>query len=189
MKKSIYTLTGAILIASLVLFACKKKKEDDTIHPDYKQDATGTASNPNPNNVTVTGTSTVANPATENTSLFVGNQGWSNLSCISTNTLYLKSDNGETIVTLNFAVPPTVGTTTYNVASTPGVSAVSIMITKAPNQPAAAVWYGRSGVVSVITTTTPSYFINAAITGTGVSCIQSTFNFPQVTLTGALGCN
>jgi hypothetical protein len=185
MKKHIFTITGAAVIASLVLLACKKK-ENDTIKPDYKQDATGTASNPQPNNVTVTGTSTVSNPATDNSSLFVGNQGWSNLSCISTNTLYLKSDNGETTVTLNFAVPPAVGTSTYNVASQAGLNTVSIMITKAPNQPSGAVWYGRSGVVSVQTTTSS---VNAAITGTGVSCVQSTFNFPQVTLTGVFGCN
>jgi len=186
MKKHIYTLTGIVAIASLVLFACKKK-QDDTIKPDYKEDATGTASNPQPNNVTVTGTSTVTNPATQNSSIYVGNAGWSNLSCISTNSLSLKSDNGTTQVTLNFVQPPAIGGPfTYQVASSPGIGVVAITITNAPNQPAGTVWYGRSGTISVSSTTSA---VNAVITGTGVSCVQSTFNFPQVTLSGLLGCN
>jgi len=198
MKKHIYTIAGALVITSLVLFACKKKKEDDTIKPNYKEDATGTASNPQPNNVTVTGTSTVTNPATENSSIYAGGAGWNNVSCASTNSLFLQSINGDCQVTLNFAILPAIGTFTYNVASAPGVNAVAITVTKAPNQPEGAVWYGRSGVVSVQAVTIactgtppcpPTYYCNAIIPGTGVSCIQSTFNFPQVTLTGVLGCN
>ncbi len=192
MKKSIYTITGVVAIATLVLFACKKK-QDDTIHPTYKEDATGTASNPQPNNVTVTGTSTVTNPATENSAIAVGGGGWSNVSCASTNSLFLKSVNGDTEVTINFALPIAVGNATYNVASSPGVGAVSIIVTKAPNQPSGAIWYGRSGLISVtgysITGPPIGFYASAVITGTGVSCVQSTFNFPQVTLTGVLGCN
>ncbi len=184
MKKHIYTLTGAVVIASLILFACKKK-QDDTIKPTYKEDATGTASNPQPNNVTVTGTSTVTNPATQNTSLYVGGAGWSNPSCITTNSLYLKGNNGDTEVTLSFASSPTLGVSYYSVASSPGFGYVSITIKNAPNQPAGAVWYGRSGTITVQTSSTT---VNAVITGTGVSCIQSTFSFPQITLTGNIAC-
>ncbi len=185
MKKNIFILAGTFAIASLIFVACKKK-DDNTIHPTYKEDATGTASNPQPNNVTVTGTSTVTNPATENSSLYAGGAGWSNPTCITTNSLYLKGNSGDTEVTLSFAVPPAVGTQTYNVGASPSLNSVSIIITKAPNQPAGIVWYGKSGVLTVSSSTSA---VSAVITGTGVLCLQSTFNFPQVILTGLLGCN
>lgn len=185
MKKSFFILTGAIAIASVVLFACKKKK-DETIHPTYKEEATGTASNPQPNNVTVTGTQTVANPATENSSINAGGGGWSNPSCITTNSLYLKGLNGDTEVTITFAQPPVVGQSTYNVASTPGLNACALTVLNAPNQPSGIMWYGRSGVITVNSSTSA---VSAAITGTGVMCVQSTFNFPQVYVSGVIGCN
>lgn len=186
MKKNVFIMTGVVAMATLVLFACKKKVDDATIHPTYKEEASGTASNPNPNNVTVTGTTTTNNPATENTSIVMGGGGWSNPSCISTNSLYLKGINGDTEVTLTFASPPMVGSYTYNVASTPGVNAVAMSVVNAPDQPSGVIWYGRSGVVTVNSSTSA---VNAVITGTGVMCVQSTFNFPQVTLYGSLGCN
>ena len=92
MKKNLFILAGVVVVATSVLFACKKK-QDDTIRPTYKDEA-GTASNPNPNNVTVTGTNTTVAPPTENSSFYVGGGGWSNPSCITTNSLYLKANNG-----------------------------------------------------------------------------------------------
>lgn len=184
MKKNILILTGIVVVASMILFACKKK-EDETIKPTYKEEG-GTGSNPQPNNVTVTGTTTVTNPATENTSIVVGGAGWSNPSCITTNSVYLKGINGETEVTISFAAPPPVGSSTYNIASTPGLNACVLTVYNAPNQPTGIMWYGRSGVISVNSSTSA---VNAVITGTGVMCVQNTFNFPQVNVTGAVGCN
>jgi len=195
MKKHIFSITAVIAVASLVFFACKKK-QDDTIHPTYKEEATGTASNPNPNNVTVTGTTTATDPATENSSIMAGGAGWSNPSCASTNSLYLKGVNGSTEITVNFASPP--GTATFQVGSQPGLGSCALTVIGAPNQPTGTVWYGYKGTLAVTTTTyitgapgptVVASNINAQILGDGVSCHQSTFNFPIVTVRGSLGCN
>lgn len=184
MKKLFYSFACVAVIGSLIFVSCKKKK-NEAITPTYKEEA-GTASNPNPNNVTVTGTTNVTNPATQNSSFYVGGAGWSNPSCITTNSLYLKGINGETEVTLSFATPPPVGNSTYNIASTPGLNAVVLTVINAPNQPSGIMWYGRSGVVTVNSSTSA---VSAVLTGTGVQCVQNSFNFPQVIVTGVLGCN
>jgi hypothetical protein len=183
MKKNIFILAGVVVIAASVLFACKKK-QDDTIKPTYKDEA-GTASNPNPNNVTVTGTNTTTPPPTENSSFNVGGGGWSNPSCITTSSLYLKANDGTTEVTVTFAIPPSIGQSTYQVATNPGANTCVFTVHNAPNQPKDVMWYGRSGVLTVNTTTSS---VNAQIT-TAIRCEQSTFKFPSVTVTGVLGCN
>jgi hypothetical protein len=183
MKKHIFTVTVVAAVASLIFFACKKKK-DDTITPTYKSEGTGTGSNPNPNNVTVTGTTNTNTPATNNSNLNVGGAGWSNPSCITTNSLYVKGINGSTEVTLQFANPPAVGTQTYFIASSPGVNSCALTVTGEPNQPAGTVWYGYEGTVSVLTTTNS---VGVSIMGS-IKCRQSSFNFPIVTVTGNLGC-
>ena len=67
MKKYIYIVSTCVAMASLILLSCEKKKDDpNRISPTYKEESPyGTAGNPNVNNVTVTGTSTITYPATD----------------------------------------------------------------------------------------------------------------------------
>ncbi|MCW3077796.1 MAG: hypothetical protein JWO32_2405, partial [Bacteroidetes bacterium] len=113
-----------------------------------------------------------------------GGSGWSNPTCISTGSLTLKGINGNTDVTITFQAPPAQGTFSYNVSPSPGPSACSMVVQNAPNQPAGIVWYGKAGIVSVQTTTSS---INA--TFSGVQCVQQSFNFPAVGVSGNIGCN
>jgi len=182
MKKNHLIIPGLVLIMALVIFACKKKDESGT-SPGFKEE-TGTGLNPFPNNPTVTGTPTSTNPATQNSQIVVGTTGWSNLSCLSTNRLALKSVNGQIDVTLNFVSPPQTGT--YAIGPIPTPSMVcSMQVNNAPNQPAGTVWVGKSGLISVTST---SSAVNATIV-TNVICTQQTFNFPQVSVSGVMGCN
>jgi hypothetical protein len=182
MKKYIFIGSTCVALAAFVLFSCKKKEDDNRITPTYKEEANGTAGNPSPGNVTVTGTVSNTNPASENSSLFVGGSGWSNPTCASTNSLTLRGINGSIDVTINFLMPPSTGT--YNVAGSAGPGVCSMIVQNAPNQPAGIVWYGKSGVVSIQTTTSS---INASFTS--VQCVQQSFNFPQVSVSGNIGCN
>jgi hypothetical protein len=176
MKKTL-ALVSFVCLSLVISFSCDKKKGDkNAITPDY-----GATGNPNPNNQTVTGSSTYSNPATQNTSLLVGNFGWSNLTCSSTNSATLKGSSGNTNVTLNFAGVAQTGT--YVVSTVPATGACAMTIVNAPDQPAGLVWVGRTGTV-VVNTSTAS--INAFFTG--VVCTQQTFNFPTVTASGTLSC-
>lgn len=181
MKKNFLAVTGIAILVSIIFFACEKKKETG-IAPTYKEEQ-GTGGNPFPNNPTVTGTSSVSNPATQNSALTVGGSGWNNPSCASTFSTTLKGINGTVEVTLNFFAPPITGT--YAIAAVPSSSqACSMSAVNVPNQPSGIVWYAKSGIVSVNTTTAA---INANFSG--IICTQQTFNFPTVTLNGILGCN
>jgi hypothetical protein len=184
MKKYLFLFSGLIAINCLILMACKKK-QDDTITPTYKSEASGTASNPQPNNVTVTGQTPTNNVPTNYTTIDISAAGWSNPSCVTTNSLYLQALNGGTKVTVTFATPPTIGTYTYNVASIPGQLACSVQVENAPEQPEGVLWVGRSGKIKVITNLNS---VSAAIIE-NVVCYQSSgFNFPTVTVKGSLGC-
>lgn len=166
-----------LLITVIVIVACEKKKSDG-LSPTY-----GTTGNPHPGAQTVTGSTTHSNPATENTSLFVGGSGWTNPTCGSTGSITLRAFNGNTDVTITFAAPAK--SATYNIAATPtGSSSCAMTIANAPNQPAGIVWYGQSGSVVVNTT---SASISASLTN--VVCVQKTFGFPTVTANGVLGCS
>jgi hypothetical protein len=184
MKKTAYILASTLLIVSLAFVACKKKKDSGATGPCYKSDC-GTGSNPDPNNVTTTGNQTFAPVPTENSALVVGGGGWSNPSCATTNSVYLKANNGSTEVTLVFWQPPPIGTSNWLVASYPGSGTVVFTVLNAPSQPENIVWYGRSGTIQVTNTGT---VVNASIQ-TPVRCEQSNFKFPSVTATGVLGCN
>ncbi|MDI1353538.1 MAG: hypothetical protein PSX36_01380 [bacterium] len=175
MKKKLLLVTS-VLIVLAVSMACEKKGNPDAITPDYS--ATG---NPNPNNQTVTGTSSYTNPATQNSSLLVGSLGWSNLTCASTNSTTLKGNNGVTDVTLAFSSAAKTGT--YAIASQVSIGSCVMTILNAPNQPAGIVWQGYSGSVSVTTSTAG---INAIFAN--VVCTQKTFNFPTVAASGTLSC-
>lgn len=182
MKKYVFIISGLIAISSFIFLSCDKKNDNGAISPTYKEDASGTAGNPNVNNVTVTGTSTITNPASQNSSLLVGGSGWSNPTCVSTTSLQLKGINGSIDVTLTFLTPPSTGT--YAIAASPGISTCAMVVNNAPNQPSGIVWYGKSGYVTVNTTSTS---INASFSG--VQCVQQNFNFPAVSVSGNIGCN
>lgn len=188
MNKKITLGLGIAVLATALVFACTKKKADNSITPTYKSEATGTGANPNVNNQTVTGTNTITNPATANSGVNTSdNTGgvWTYPNCASTNSLVLKANNGSCNITVSFAVPPTIGTTTYAVASSPvGNSAVSVVVNNAINQPSGVVWYGRSGSVAVTTTTNG---ISAQMSS--IICTQQSFNFPTVSINGPISCN
>ncbi|MCX8080428.1 MAG: hypothetical protein N3F09_04230 [Bacteroidia bacterium] len=172
-----------LLILVSFFFFCKKKNENsNAIAPTYKSEATGTGANPNINNSTQTGTVPPTNPATQNSHLQVGGSGWVNPSCASTGSVVIKGINGVTEVTLTFLTPPTSGT--YQVTPTIGPNNVQVTVINAPNQPAGVVWYGKTGLVTVNTT---SNSINCNLTS--VQCTQQNFNFPVVSVSGVVGCN
>lgn len=187
MNKKITLSLGALALTAILVFACKKKT-DTSITPTYKSEATGTGANPNVNNQTVTGTNTLTNPATANSGVNTSNNAngvWTYPNCASTNSLILKANNGSCDITVSFAVPPTIGTSTYAVASTPiGNTAVSVVVNNAINQPSGVVWYGRSGSLAVTTT---SNGISAQMSN--IVCTQKDFNFPTVSINGPISCN
>lgn len=176
MKKQILLLSGLSLIVLALNLSCNRKKSSG-ISPTY-----GSTGNPNPNVPTVTGNVTPVNPATENTSLFIGGSGWSNPTCGSTNGQALKGFNGNIEVTLTFAASAETGT--YTIASATGPKACVLSIKNAPGQPAGVVWIGKGGTVVVTKTATST---NASFSG--IACTQASFSFPSVTASGDLGCN
>lgn len=182
MKKYVFIFSGFLALSTLVFLSCDKKNDNGAISPTYKEEASGTAGNPNVGNVTVTGTSTITNPASQNSSLLVGGSGWSNPTCSSTGSLQLKGINGDIQVTLTFVTAPTTGT--YQIAASPGFGSCAMTVVNAPNQPSGIVWYGKTGAVTVNSTTAS---INASFSG--VQCVQQNFNFPAVSVSGNIGCN
>lgn len=182
MKKPFLIFSSFAIILASLFFACTKKKESTGITPTYKEEATGTGANPNVGNQTVTGVITQTNPATQNSSLLVGGNGWSNPTCVSSSSLILKGINGDVEVTLNFSAPPTSGN--YSIATIPNSTSCSMIVVNAPNQPAGVVWYGKTGTVVINTTPTA---INA--TFNGILCTQQNYNFPTVGVSGNIGCN
>lgn len=182
MMKKLLILPGIALIASILLFSCEKKSSSG-IGPGFKEE-TGTGGNPNPNAPTVTGTSTNnANPATQSSFLQVSGPGWNNPNCATTGSVTLKGINGQIEVTLNFLTPPALGTFSFPVSASPTASSCALMIQNAPNQPAGVIWYAKTGVVAVNSTT-------ASISGSfsNIQCTQADFNFPTVTMSGSLTC-
>ena len=177
MKKQFLLISGFAIFLTLVLFSCQKKNDSSAITPGY-----GATGNPNPNNQTVTGATTYTSPATQNSSLLVGNSGWSNPTCSSSSSLILKGVNGDISVTLAFSSAATSGT--YAVSQTPSTGACVLTVINAPNQPAGLVWVGKSGNVVV---TTNSTSINAQLNG--ITCVQQSFQFPMVTVSGVIACS
>lgn len=182
MKKHLVNIPAFIVVFCMLILSCQKKDTSGLNTPGYKEE-TGTGGNPFPNNPTVTGTPTSTNPATQNSSLYVGGPGWSNPSCSSTGSVTLIGINGSINVTLNFLTTPATGT--YVISASPGANACTMVVNNAPNQPAGTVWYGKSGIVAVNTSTNSS--INASFSG--IVCTQASFNFPTVSVNGNVGCN
>src|SRR5688572_27475257 len=165
MKKFNIIALTCVTVTALVFFACSKKAQDDAIKPTYKDQATGTGGNPNAGNATQTGSVPITNPASENTSLNCGGSGWQNPSCASSGSLTLQGNSGSVRVTLSFNTIPVTGQ--YNVSSVSGPSNVQVVGENAPGQPSGVNWYGKTGVVSVNSSTAS---INA--TFPGIQCVQ-----------------
>lgn len=174
------TVLGVLILAILSVSSCEKKDPNNGVSPDYKQNA-GTGSNPNQNNPTVTGTSTLTNPATKNTNLLVGGSGWSNPTCPSTASLVLKGINGETEVVLSFASNIVSGT--YQIGPAPSPSVCAMTVVNAPEQPAGVTWIGKSGQV-VVNTSSVSITANFS----SIPCVQPSFIYPVVSVSGTLAC-
>ena len=179
MKKQVTVFAGLALILVFLALSCAKKKSTG-IAPGYKAE-NGTGGNPNANNPTVTGSTQSNNLATQNSNLVVGGSGWSNPTCGSTNSLTLKGINGNINVTITFASIPT--TNTFVVGTT-GPNGCNVTVNEAPNQPAGIVWIGKSGQV-VVNVSASS--INATLSN--VQCVQQTFNYPVVSVSGVIGCS
>jgi hypothetical protein len=177
--KRLFPALAAILISMTLLFlACDKKEKSTGIGPTY-----GSTGNPNPNNQTVTGSTTFSNPATQNSQLQVSGGGWQDETCIATGSLVLKRSHTDGAkVSLTFASVPQTGT--YAISTVAGSGACAMTIVDAPSQPKGIVWVGKSGSVNV---TNAGGGITA--TFTNVVCTQQSFNFPQVVASGTVGCN
>lgn len=177
MKSKILILSKFLLIVLVIVISCTKKKNDG-IGPGY-----GTTGNPNPNGQTTTSGTTYTNPATDNSSIKIGESGWTNPTCGTNNSLVLQGINGVISVNLTFPSKILSGTNIYNINPNGGANTCALTILNAPNQPQNIVWYGQSGVVTVQTT---SSSINAFFSG--VVCTQASFSYPTVTASGTLGC-
>lgn len=178
MHKSLPVLAFLLAASGLTFLSCEKKNNSDAITPTF-----GTSGNPNPGYQTVTGTNTYTNPATENTSLYVGGGGWTNPTCGSTNSISLNAFNGTTNVILTFASPVKSGTYAVMPVQS-GTASCVLTIQNAPQQPAGIVWIGKSGQVAINTTSTS---INA--TFNNIVCTQQNFSFPSVVVSGVMGCS
>lgn len=172
-------LFAGLAVVLAVTFSCQKKSNSNSISPGY-----GATGNPYPNNQTVTGSASYTNPATQNTSLDVGNSsGWSNPTCFTTQSLTLRGYKDNIDVVLAFAQAAVQGT--YNIATIPqGTTSCQLTVTNAPGQPSGVVWQGKTGSVIVNVSGTS---ITANLKDVG--CTQTTFGFPTVLVTGFLACS
>lgn len=171
-------------ICTFVAISCKEKNNNN-ITPTYKNQSTGTGANPNINVVTVTGTQTLTNPATENTALYVGgsNPGWSYDGC-ATSPNVLTGNNGSTQIQILFGGGP-VTTQAYALTSgIPTAGQARMTVNNAPGQPEGIVWYSKSGMVNVTTST----LTGTQASFTNIQCLQYSFLFPVVSTTGTLTC-
>ena len=178
MKKTFFILFSGLFLIGLSLVSCDKKSPSG-VGPTY-----GSTGNPNANNQTTTGTPTYSSPATDNSIMTIGGSepGWSNPSCATTNSLYLKGYNGVIDVTLTF--PSLIKAGVYTISQGGEPNTVALTILNARNQPSGITWYGKSGMVTVATTSS-----NISATFNGVICTQQSFNYPTVTASGNVSCS
>ena len=183
MKKLFFPTLLVGALSSLLIFSCQEKNNNN-ITPTYKNQSGGTGANPCINCITVTGTSTVTNPATQNTSFQVGGSvpGWSFDGC-ATSPNTLTGHNGNTTVQLTFGGGTITNGNYTLVKSIPLAGQARMIVTNAPGQPDGIAWYSSGGTVSVVTTTaqTTANFTN-------IQCVQYSFLFPVVTVSGNLTC-
>lgn len=177
----------ALLVTGLSVFiavSCQEKNNNN-ITPTYKNQSTGTGANPNINVVTVTGTQTVTNMATQNSALYVGgsNPGWSYDGC-ATSPNTLTGHNGNTQIQILFGGGAVSSMNYALVSGIPTAGQARMTITNAPGQPDGIVWYSKSGMVSVTTST----LTGTQASFTNIQCLQYSFLFPVVSTTGTLTC-
>lgn len=171
-----FSVICILFSALLLMTACQKKTVDESmISPTF-----GGSGNPNPNS-TVTGNVTFSTMATENSTLSVGGLGWTNPSCGSTSSVNLTGYYDSTTVVLSFNSAANSGT--YAISSIASPTSCALTVVHAPNQPSGVVWYGNGGYVAVTTSTS-----NISAKLIGVTCVQSSFNYPIVYVSGVLGC-
>ncbi|MGZ3883532.1 MAG: hypothetical protein ACXVPQ_03145 [Bacteroidia bacterium] len=194
MKKFVYpSLLALALACGVIIVSCDKDPNNaNSIQGTNKEQSTGTAANPNIGVVTVTGTSTLTNPATQNSALQVSGAGWSYDACTNTSTMTgsssLTGHNGSTNVNITFGGPPPIGPSTWTLtAGNPGGGQARMMVTNAPSQPDGIIWYSKSGMLTV-NTVTASTGNQTTATFNNIQCLQYTFLFPVVTVSGALIC-
>ena len=181
-------LIPALLITGLSVFiaiSCKEKN-NNSITPTYKSQSGGTGANPNINVVTITGgVITNTNPATQNSGLsVVTGGGWFFTGCQLPVNNVLTGTNGSTQIQILFGGGSVTNGFYALTSSIPTAGQARMTITNAPGQPADIVWYSKSGMVSVTTTTstgTQASFSN-------IPCLQYSFLFPVVTASGTLIC-
>lgn len=169
--------------ASIIIVSCKDKNNNN-ITPTFRNQSTGTGANPCLPCVTVTGTTTTTNPATQNSSLLVGGSGWGYNACATApNTL--TGFMGSTQVQLIFGGGPVIAGTYALTSGIPTAGQARMTVYNAPSQPEGIVWYSKSG--SVITTTTA---VNTTATFNNIQCTQaSPYIFPVVSVSGTLTCS
>ncbi len=188
MKKFVFPSLFAVVASTLFFaYSCTDKNnpnDPNSIQGTFKEESTGTAANPNIGVVTVTGTSTLTNPATQNSAIQVAGSGWSYDGC-ATSLNTLTGHNGSTNVSLVFGSTPILGMSSYTLTSSSILNAnqARLIVTNAPGQPDGIVWYSKGGTVSVVSTTA-----NTTATFNNIQCLQYSFLFPVVTVSGALVC-
>lgn len=184
MKKVLVSSFLVLGLTALIIVSCKEKNNNN-ITPTYKTQSGGTGANPNINVVTVTGTTQVTHPATENSSILVGGSGWTNEGCTAGMNV-LTGYNGATQVQIIFGGGP-IPLTTTNYAFTSGIPTAGqarMTIANAPGQPEGIVWYSKSGSVTTNSTSTGGRTASYS----GISCVQLNYLFPVVGATGTLVC-
>jgi hypothetical protein len=190
MKKLVYpSLIAAIIACCFVVSSCEKNvNTPDSIQGTNRQQSTGTAANPNIGIVTVTGTGTLSNPATRNSALQVSGAGWSYDACTNSGptngSSSLTGHNGSTSVNIIFgSTVPTGNSSWVLTGSNPGTGQARLIVTNAPGQPDGIIWYSKSGslTVNVVGSQTTATFNT-------IQCLQYSYLFPVVSVSGALIC-
>ena len=186
---SIFTLFLLIVLS----FTLCKKKEESALPASTTTTTTGptnttttgssTTTSTGTSSTTVTGTTSTGNQATQNSALIVGGAGWSYDAC-SVNPNTLKAYNGTTQVQIEFG-GGTINSMTYAFTSgLPAPGQARMTVIDAPGQPSGITWYSKNGTVSVTTGTA-----GTTATFSNIGCVQQTYLFPMVTVSGTLTCN
>lgn len=185
MKKIFLSSLVVLGLSVAVITVSCKDKNNNSITPTYRTQAGGASGgNPCLQCVTVTGTVTPTDPATQNSSLLVGGSGWSYNSCSSApNTM--TGFTGSTQVQILFGGGPITSGIYAFTSGIPTNGQARMTVNNAPGQPEGIVWYSKSGTVSVVTTTA-----NTTATFNNIQCTQaSPYIFPVVSVSGTLTCS
>ncbi len=181
--KKIFTSVSIVIALGLIIASCTIKNNDN-ITPTYRNQSTGTGANPNIHAVTVTGTQTVTNMATANTALYIGSSipGWNYNTFASNPTKFVASNTGGTSIEIRFSGPITAGIYAFT-SGTPNAGQAQMVVYAAPGQPSDIVWYSKSGSVTV-----SGISPNFTATFSNIDCLQWSYLFPVVTVTGNMTC-